>query len=426
MPGVARVRGTRDILPADQSRWQQVIRAAETAAARAGFRRVDPPLIEPLELFERAVGHGTDVVDKEMYAFQDRGGRDIVLRPEATSGVVRAYFDGALAQEPQPVALYTIGPNFRYDRPQKGRYRQHHQVSCEVIGDPSPGYDAEVIVLLWDWLSGLGLTGLSLQLNSIGDSACRPAYREALVAYYRPLSDRLCEDCRRRLEVNPLRLLDCKREGCIALRAGAPMSTDFLCEPCREHFAGVRAALDRSGIAYELNTSLVRGLDYYVRTAFEVWHPSLGGAQNTLGGGGRYDGLAATLGFPDTPGVGFGAGLERVAAALDGSGAVLPPSAGAPVSVIAAGDGLAAEVLALARRLRQAGLVTLADLSGRSLKARLRQAQRQGAGQVVIVGMRESGAGRARLKQMGPGGTELDLPEAELAERLILGGAGRL
>ena len=292
----------RDLLPADAETWSRVTRLAEDQSRRRGYPRVDTPVVEQTDLFARAVGAGTDIVEKEMYTFEDRGGRSLTLRPEATASVVRAYFEGGLHQAPQPARMHYMGPMFRGESPQKGRYRQFYQYGVEAIGDSSPELDIEVIELAAEWLSACGVGTASLQLNSIGDAVCRPGYREALRAYYRPHLDQLCADDRRRFDTNPLRLLDCKKPSCTPLQAGAPGPVDHLCEPCRAHHDHVRGGLGALGIEYADNPRLVRGLDYYTRTAFEFWDPGHGGAQNAFGGGGRYDGLAAELGFADTPG----------------------------------------------------------------------------------------------------------------------------
>src|SRR5947208_3468552 len=320
-------RGVRDILPAERVVWWRVEAAAAAAARSFGYAEIETPVIEPVGLIERGVGGDTDVVRKEMFRLEPRGEESarLVLRPEATAGIVRAYFEGNLNQGPQPVRLYTMGPMFRHDRPQKGRYRQFYQFDVEVLGDSVAAYDAEVIEMTLGWLTGLGLSRISLELNSIGDGNCRPRYLEALQDYYRPLKDQLHPDCQRRVEDNPLRLFDCKEPQCQPFKAAAPKLVDHLCPACAAAFAEVRSLLDAAGIEYRLNPYLVRGLDYYTRTVFEYQHEALGGAQNSLGGGGRYDGLAAALGYPDTPGVGFAGGLDRVVMMLR-DGGELPPA----------------------------------------------------------------------------------------------------
>src|ERR1700694_5389042 len=313
------VRGMRDILPRERAIWRVAEQAAARVARSFGYREIETPVIEHAALIER-VGQDTDAVSKELYRFEDRGGRQLALRPEATAGVVRAYFEGGLNQGPQPARLYLIGPMFRYDRPQKGRYRQFFQFNIEAIGAASPALDAEVIEVAASWLREVGLDVI-LELNTIGDDVCRPAYLDLLRAYYRPLKDKLHGDCQRRLNTNPLRLLDCKVPQCQPFKADAPRITDHLCAPCAEAWAQVRRLLDRAGIEYRLNPYLVRGLDYYTRTVFEFYPGGASGAQDALVAGGRYDGLAAAEGWPSTPGVGFAGGLDRVTEVVAAGGA---------------------------------------------------------------------------------------------------------
>ena len=322
------VRGMRDILPRERAIWRVAEKAAADVARRFGYDEIVTPVIEHADLIER-VGEDTDAVAKELYRFDDRGGRNLALRPEATAGVVRAYFEGHLNQGPQPSRLFLIGPMFRYNRPQKGRYRQFFQFNIEAMGVGSAALDAEVIELAHDWLHEVGLGQLRLELNSIGDAKCRPAYLELLKAYYRPLKDKLHGDCQLRLERNPLRLLDCKVEQCQPFKAGAPRITDHLCDECSAAWAEVRLLLDAAGIEYELNPYVVRGLDYYTRTVFEFYPAGATGQQDALASGGRYDGLAEAEGWPSTPGVGFAAGLDRVTELMVVTGAeVIMPGVG--------------------------------------------------------------------------------------------------
>src|SRR5215472_15123867 len=334
-------RGVRDILPAERAAFAVVEHAAREQARRYGYQDVELPVIEPVELIERGVGGDTDVARKELYRLEPHGDGDggarLVLRPEATASMVRAYFQGGLNQGPQPVRLFTIGPFFRHDRPQHLRYRQFFQFDVEVIGDESPAYDAEVIELTWGWLEAMGIQHVSLELNSIGDENCRPQYLRALQDYYRPLKDRLHPDCQRRVEDNPLRLFDCKESQCRALMAAAPRITDHLCGPCAAAFEEVKSLLDAASLEYRLNPYLVRGLDYYTRTVFEYQHEALGGAQNSMGGGGRYDGLAAEIGYPGTPGVGFAGGVDRVAFMLQNEQGAVPSPVVAELLVLPMG-----------------------------------------------------------------------------------------
>ncbi|MEA2681703.1 MAG: histidyl-tRNA synthetase [Chloroflexota bacterium] len=389
----------RDLLPTEMATWSRLLRVAAELCEQRGYLPIVTPVLEHTEVFAHGVGEGTDIVEKEMYTFEDKGGRSLSLRPEATASAVRAYFEGGLSQEPQPVRLWYEGPMFRYDRPQKGRYRSFRQFGIEAIGEAAPELDAEVIELSWAWLRGCGLDDFTLQVNSIGDAKCRPGYRKALQDYYRPHLADLCEDDRRRFETNPLRLLDCKKPGCVPLQAGAPRTVDHLCEECAAHHQRVLAALDALEIEYIPNPRLVRGLDYYTRTAFEFWDPGIGGRQNALGGGGRYDGLAEVLGFTSTPGVGFAMGEDRVVLALqerERAAVEIMPQ----VSVIPAAEGSAPTALRLAATLRVAGLRVTVQYGSRSLKAHMRQAQKAGAPVVLILGDDELASGQVVIRDM--------------------------
>jgi histidyl-tRNA synthetase len=396
------VPGMRDLLPDETPTWARLERIARVVSIQRGYARVVTPILEPTELFARGVGEGTDIVDKEMYTFTDKGRRSVTMRPEATASVVRAYFQGGLNQGSQPARLWYEGPMFRYDRPQAGRFRQFFQYGVEAIGEPSPWLDVEVIEIAADWLRQCGVTGVSLQLNSLGDGTCRPAYREALRDHFRPHLAEMCDDDKRRFEQNPLRLLDCKKPSCTPFQAGAPSPIDYLCDPCREHHDAVLGGLDALDIAFEPNPRLVRGLDYYTRTAFEFWHEDLEGAQNALGGGGRYDGLAETLGFTPTAAVGFAMGSDRVVLALQRGGATASPPhlAVYVIPAVGAANPIAVQV---ARDLRTGGWSVVVDAGERSLKARMRQAQKSGAGTVVIIGENELASGRLTLRDMAAG-----------------------
>jgi histidyl-tRNA synthetase len=405
MPQIRTVAGTRDLFAADYATGSRVLVEAAQQARLRGYSGIVTPIFEYTEVFSRAVGEGTDVVDKEMYTFEDRGGRSLTLRPEATASVLRAYFEGGMNQGPQPVRLYYRGPMFRAERPQAGRYRQFFQHGVEAIGESAPGLDAEVIELAWSGLQSLGLEGVRLQVNSIGDAACRPAYRSLLQDHYRPHLGEMCEDCRRRFDINPLRLLDCKKPTCAPLQAGAPNPVDHLCEDCASHHRSLKEALVALDIPFTENPRLVRGLDYYTRTAFEFWHDDLKGSQNALGGGGRYDGLAQVLGFEATPGVGFSMGVDRIVLALQRSGLSAAPP-GAAVAILPAAEGAAVQAMRLASDLRLSGHVTVVDHGSRSLKSRMRQAQKMGAAVVVILGETELSAGAAAVRDMAGGGQE--------------------
>ena len=312
------VRGVRDILPGEAVRWQRVEGAARRVFEAYGYRELRVPIFERTELFARGIGEVTDIVQKEMYTFQDRGGDSLTLRPEATASMLRAYIEHGFHVEPKPVRLYCLGPMFRYERPQAGRYRQFHQADVEALGDPHPAVDAEVIAMLLDFFGALGLAErLELRVNSIGDAETRPAYRARLMEYLTPHLGELCEECRGRVDRNPLRVLDCKVPGCQPVIEKAPSILDSLSPDAARHFERVRGYLDAMGIAYAVDPRLVRGLDYYVRTTFEVLTGELG-AQNAVAGGGRYDGLIKHLGGPADPGIGFAIGMERVVLLLAG------------------------------------------------------------------------------------------------------------
>jgi len=394
------VRGVRDILPRDRALWRAAERTAAEVAARFGYQEIVTPIIEHLELIER-VGEDTDAVAKELYRFEDRGGRKLALRPEATAGIVRAYFEGGLNQGPQPARLFLIGPMFRYDRPQKGRYRQFFQLDIEAIGSASPALDAEVIEIAAGWLGGVGLNELTLELNSIGDGKCRPAYLELLRAYYRPLKDKLHKDCQRRLETNPLRLLDCKVPQCQPFKADAPRMTDHLCDECSEAWAAVRRLLDAASIPYRLNPYLVRGLDYYTRTVFEFYPTGTTGQQDALAAGGRYDGLAEAEGWPSTPAVGFAGGFDRVIELMAASGEEVIPAPAAEVVVLAdAGLEVAgAEVARICRQVRSTGV----DFEPKSLRAKMRSANKLGALFVVLLSSSDAVRRVCQLKRMASG-----------------------
>lgn len=408
------VRGVRDILPRDRPLWRAAERAAAEAATRFGYQEIVTPIIEPVELIER-VGADTDAVAKELYRFEDRGGRMLALRPEATAGVVRAYFEGGLNQGPQPARLYLFGPMFRYDRPQKGRYRQFYQLDIEAIGSTSPALDAEVIEIAAGWLRNSGISELTLELNSIGDQVCRPAYLERLREYYRPLKAQLHGDCQRRLETNPLRLLDCKVPQDQKFKAGAPRITDHLCEPCAQAWSQVRRLLDAAGIEYVHNPYLVRGLDYYTRTVFEFYPAGASGQQDALAAGGRYDGLAEAEGWPPTPAVGFAGGFDRVVEVIAASGVEVVAAPAAEV-VVLADAGLEIEAAQVARVCRRVRSVAV-DYESKSLAAKMRSANKLGARWVVLLSAEEAPRRVARLRDMASG-DQVEVAWDDLPERL--------
>lgn len=392
-------RGTADILPAEQAYWSYVTTHFKRICEAYGYGEIRTPVFEDTRLFQRTVGEGTDIVEKEMYTFSDRGGDSLTLRPEGTAPVVRAYLEHGMHRLPQPVKLSYIASIFRYDRPQAGRLRQHHQFGVEALGEEAAAIDAEIISLLLQLYRDVGLTGISLQLNSIGDAACRPQYIEKLAGYYRPHVQSLCANCQTRLERNPLRLLDCKEESCQPFIKDAPHTLDNLCNDCDAHFADLKSSLEAMGISYSLSHTLVRGLDYYTRTVFEVW-PETVGRQSALGGGGRYDGLARQIGKRDLPGIGFGTGIERIILNLQRQG--VEPGEDRPFSVFVAtlGERAAAYGTGLVSSLRGQGTRALMTYKPRSLKAQLRQAGNYKADYAVIVGDDELSQGQVLLRDL--------------------------
>ena len=365
-------------------------------------------------LFLRGAGEGTDIAEKEIYIFEDRGNDRLALRPEGTANVCRAYLEHGMQTLPQPIRLYYVSPVFRYDRPQAGRFRQHTQLGVEAIGDGSALIDAEVIDLLSSFYDALGLSGLSLQLNSIGDPTCRPAYIEALRSYYANHLSDVCDDCRMRYEKNPMRLLDCKVERCQAIAADAPLINDHLCAACEEHFEALQSYLKALDIGFEVNARLVRGLDYYARTVFEVQPPEEG-SQSTVGAGGRYDGLIELLGGKPTPGTGFGTGFERIILNLKGQNAPVPEAGGTRVYVAHASEAAQEAAIKLARELRQADVTTVVGGSGRSLKAQLRHAGGLDAKFAAIIGDKELEAGEVTLRDMA-GGEQRQVPRSDVLQ----------
>lgn len=398
-------RGTRDILPDEWPFWAKIEAVVSDLSRLYGYRRIGTPMFEDTSLFVRGVGEGTDIVDKEMYTFEDRGGSRLTLRPEGTAPVARAYLEHGMRMLPQPVKLYYIAPNFRYERPQAGRHRQHHQFGVEAFGEIDPSLDAEVIDLALAFYGRLGISGVSPQLNSIGCPKCRPAYLERLVGYYGGHLTEVCGDCGRRVEVNPLRLLDCKVPTCQPVIDGAPKVVEWLCDECRGHFDGLKGHLAALDIGYAINPRLVRGLDYYTKTVFEFWAQGIG-AQNAIGAGGRYDGLIEELGGPPTPGIGFGIGLERVILTMQEQGVSVDPGPAAGVFVVAAGERARARVVGLVQALREKGLAAASVYTDRSLKAQMRAANASGARRVVILGEDEVGRGAATVKDMETGAQE--------------------
>ena len=392
-------RGTKDILPDTVAQWTHVEKVIRELCARYGYHEIRTPIFEHTELFLRGIGETTDVVEKEMYTFTDRGERSLTLRPENTASVVRSYLQNKLYAADALVKLFYIGSMFRYDRPQAGRYREFHQFGVEALGEENPAVDAEIIVLAVEFLRALGLQELKLHLNSVGCPKCRPVYRERLQEFFRPHLEELCTDCRSRFERNPLRLLDCKNEHCHALAEGAPRITDCLCDECRVHFTEVQSYLTAAGIPFELDANLVRGLDYYTKTAFEVKYTPLG-AQSAVAGGGRYDGLVEEVGGPPTPGIGFAVGLERVLLALEKQELLPEEPEAVDVFVVALGEAAQIPAFKLLYELRAAKLSAAMDFAGRSMKAQMKQANKKNARFVAILGEDEVKEASAILKDM--------------------------
>ena len=369
-------RGTHDVLPSDQPLWQRVTREMERLCALYGYARIQTPAFEDTDLFQRTSGAGSDIVQKEMYTFEDRGGRSLTLRPEGTAPICRAYIEHGMHREPQPVKLFTIAPMYRYSAPQRGRYREHWQLSLENIGSADPAVDAEVIGYYDALLRALGITTYELQLNSIGDRNCRPAYIEQLNAWLDEHADVLDDDAKQKRATSPLRVFDVKDAKVRAALQDAPKIGESLCEECREHFAAVRRQLDAAGVVYTLDPTLVRGLDYYTRTTFEFVGPDESRQASTICGGGRYDYLVEEIGGPPTPGIGFGAGIERLLLSLELEG-ITAEEPLLDVFVVVEDAQHRDDALAALRELRKGGLAADTDYAGRSLRGQLTQAQKR-------------------------------------------------
>ncbi|MEW6243911.1 MAG: histidine--tRNA ligase [Bacillota bacterium] len=416
-----RPRGTQDILPDEAVQWVELETRFRSLCASFGYGEIRTPIIEHTELFSRGVGEQTDVVQKEMYTFQDRGGRSITLRAEGTAPVARAYIESRLDALVQPVKLFYIAPVFRYERPQAGRLRQHHQLGIEAFGSRDYLLDTEVIHLAMEFLKGSGLSGLTLYVNSMGCPACRGRYKDALLGYYSGRRERLCDDCRRRLDANPLRLLDCKEPRCAAEFEGAPRIASYLCAECAEHFEGVKRSLRSLGHEFAENPRLVRGFDYYSNTVFEIISRELG-AQNTVCGGGRYDGLVEQLGGKPAPGVGFGMGIERLLIVMKGQGVSGASPQRRQLFIVTTGSTRETGFL-LAQRLRGKGIRCDIDYLERSVKAQMKYADKQGFNYVLFLGEEERARGVAVLKNMSTA-EQKELSTAHLEQYILrsLGG----
>jgi histidyl-tRNA synthetase len=408
------VKGVRDVLPEEARLWRRVEEAARDAFRRYGYGEIKTPLFERTGLFARGIGEATDIVQKEMYTFSDRGGESLTLRPEATAPTVRAYLEHHLHQQGGGLTrLFSIGPMFRYERPQAGRFRQFHQINCEAFGSEQPGLDAEIIVLTWEILARVGLQKLSLELNSLGDAVCRPDYEKALQDYLQKSLGDLCPDCNHRVAQNPLRVLDCKRPNCQPVLGRAPSPQKFLCEPCHAHFEKVHTLLKEAGIPYRLQPRLVRGLDYYTRTAFEITAEGLG-AQNAVAGGGRYDGLVESLGGPSTPAIGFAIGIERLVSLIPES----EDAREAPLIFLATqGEDADAKAFGWMKNWREQGRAVVREYEEKSLKVQMKLADRLGATLTVIVGEEEIQGGAAKVRDMQTGKQQM-VPFAKLGRTL--------
>jgi histidyl-tRNA synthetase len=405
-------RGTFDILPQEHAYWKYVEEKASSLCQLYGYQPLNTPIFEDAQLFIKTVAGGTDIVDKEMYIFEDKSGQQLALRAEITAPVCRAYLEHGLFNLVQPVKLYYVGPAFRYERPQFGRYRQHHQFGFEALGEADPALDAEVVEMAQQFFHSLGLSQFSIQLNSIGCKVCRPGYLDVLKQHYASYTDGLCPDCKVRLVKNPLRLLDCKHKSCQEIAKTAPKTTDYLCPECQLHFQSVRKYLRAMGIPFQLNHRLVRGLDYYTRTVFEVG-PRHKGGQSTLGGGGRYDDLIEELGGKPAPAVGFATGLERIILNLKEQKIEIPESPRLDAFIAYLGEQAKVEAMKIALALRKAGIAIITATGDKSLKGQMRQANSLGAAYALILGEQEIRNQNVILRDM-KSGEQKTIPVAEI------------
>lgn len=402
-------RGMRDILPKDQPYWQQVRKISEKAAADFGYRRIDTPIVEFTNLFSRGIGTGTDIIEKEMYSFTTKGGEKVSLRPEFTAGVVRSYIQNGMQVESKPVKLFYIGPCYRYERPQEGRYRELFQFGCEAFGEQDAIVDAQMIQMAWRIIFQLGIKEVTVHLNSIGCPQCRKQYRNLLVSYFESKRQKLCIDCKKRLETNPLRILDCKEDKCVQVGQNAPQSVDHLCDDCRAHFKDLLEYLDELEIPFEIDPNLVRGLDYYTKTVFELFAGTAeaGVKKNALGGGGRFDGLVKLLGGEDTPAVGFAIGMDRVVNEMKKTGAKSYQAPKARVFLAQLGNFAKRKSLRMFESLERAGIVVAESFGRGSLKSQLKIADRLGVELTLILGQKEAIDGTVIVKEMASGMQEV-------------------
>jgi histidyl-tRNA synthetase len=414
MNKITAIKGIKDILPQDAPIWHAVEIAARDVFARFGFREIRVPIMEKTSLFQRSIGEATDIVEKEMYTFRDRDDELLTLRPEATASIIRAFIEHNMSATDPVTKLFTFGPMFRRERPQKGRFRQFHQIDAELFGDDTPSADAEVIFMLIHFLETLGLHQLLLELNSLGCRDCRPEFSKAVVDFLKGSEESLCPDCRRRIQTNPLRVFDCKVESCASVISAAPLIPDYLCAGCAEHFSLVKALLTDLDVSFTVNPKMVRGLDYYTKTAFEVKSTALG-AQDSLAGGGRYDGLVSFLGGPEVPGIGFGIGMERLIACLPARPDEKPIT---DIFVAALGAGAQEFGFGLTNELRRAGICTSMDYSDKSLKSQMKRADKQNSSYVLIIGDKELEEKRAELRDMRSK-EQQSLPLEGISETLV-------
>lgn len=396
------IKGTQDILPSESYKVRFLEQTMRDIAQGYGFKEIRTPVFEHTELFQRGVGDTTDVVQKEMYTFNDKGDRSITLRPEGTAGAIRAFLEHGLFNEPLPQKLYYLTSCYRYEKPQAGRLREFHQFGVECVGTAAPAADAEVISLAADIFEFLGIDGLELEINSIGCPTCRKEYHKALKEYFEQYKADLCETCLGRLEKNPMRILDCKSPVCSKIAEGAPKILDYLCDDCKEHFEKVKAYLDAMEIEYKVNPTIVRGLDYYTRTVFEFVSTEIG-AQGTVCGGGRYDGLCKELGGNDIPSLGFGLGIERLMLLMKTKNADFPEEEKCNLYIASMGDKASLKAAAITREMRKEGLNIAFDVFGRSVKAQMKYANKLGAEYTMVLGDNEIDEGKAKLKNMASG-----------------------
>ncbi|OCL25140.1 histidine--tRNA ligase [Orenia metallireducens] len=414
--GITAPRGTKDIFPEDTVKWQYLENLTKKIFSSYNYKEIRTPIFEETALFQRGIGETTDIVEKEMYTFEDKGGRSITLRPEGTASVVRAFLENKIYGQAQPTKYFYIGSMFRYERPQAGRYREFHQLGAEVLGADNPAIDAEIISLGIHLLEELGLKDLELHLNSVGCPECRKAYREKMVDYFKPYLEELCSDCQNRYKRNPLRILDCKADRDKEFMAKAPKIYEELCEECETHFASVKKHLDLLGIDYILDANLVRGLDYYTKTAFEVIYKGLG-AQDTIFGGGRYDGLAEEIGGKDIPGIGFAMGMERILLTIEEQGIELPIDDSIDLFITTIGERAEEEAFKYLAKLRKADLKVEMDYLGRSVKSQMKAADRSNANYSIILGEDELDNGVATIKNM-KSGEQVEIKLENLVEEM--------